>query len=94
MTYDMLIKILDQAQNDKCIIGFMFGSGYKFVYRNSEPFDRNIHVNKDLNCVLMMSEDCRNKPFIVYGLIDDITHVYIATDPSKGSIDVTSSILM
>ena len=94
MTYDMLIKILDNAPNDKCVIGFMFGSGYKFVYRNSEPFDRNVHVNKDTDCVLMHSTDCREKPFTIYGLISDITHVYIATEPDKGVIDVPSSIMM
>ena len=94
MTYEMLIKILDQAESDKCVIGFMFGSGYKFTYRNSEPFDRSIHVDKALNCVLMHSEDIREKPFTVYGLIDDITHIYIATDPSRGPIDTTTSILM
>ena len=94
MTYDMLVKILDQAESDKCVIGFMFGSGYKFIYRNNEPFDRNIHLNKALNCVMMHSEDCREKPFTVYGIIDDITHIYIATDPGKGPIDVPTSIMM
>ena len=94
MTYELLLKILDQAPDDHCIMGFMFGSGYKYIYKKGNTFNRETHINKELNCVIMNSEDCRDRPFIVYGLIDDITHVYIATDPSKGPIDVTSSIML
>lgn len=94
MDYDMLIKILNKAPDDHCIIGFMFGSGYKYIFKKGQSFDRDKHLDKDLDCVIMYSEDCRDRPFAVYGAISDITHVYIATDPSKGNIDVTSSIML
>ena len=93
MDYDKLMKIINEADNDGCIIGFMFGSGYKFIYKNDEPFDRNDHIRKDLDCIVMHAKDCREREFEVYGVISDITHVYIAKDQSK-PIDVTTSIMM
>ena len=90
MDYDQFIGIIGEAPTESCVVGIMFGSGYKFIYRSTEPFCVKDHVNKDLNCVLQHVSDVKGKPVTIYGAISDITHVYIATEPDKGAIDLGS----
>lgn len=88
-SYNSLIQFIDSVGGDTHILGFMFGSGYKFLFKNDERFNRNIHLDAQFENVIMHATDSRDKPFSVYGLISDITHIYVATDPSKGSIDTS-----
>lgn len=92
MSYEQLMSIIDSLEDPSCVLAIMFGSGYKFIYGGGgrENFDININIDKDKDCVTSHIVDLHNKPVTVYGAISDITHLFIADDPSQGVINVGS----
>ena len=92
MTYEQLMDIINSLEAPSCVLSIMFGSGYKFIYGGSgrEHFDINNNIDKDKNCVTSHVTDQKNKPVTVYGAISDITHIFVADDPSQGVINIGS----
>lgn len=92
MTYEQLMNIVNSAESPECILSIMFGSGYKFIYGGAgrEQFKLEKNVDKAKGCVISHILDSKGKPLTVYGAITDITHIYVADDPSQGTINVGS----
>lgn len=92
MTYDQLMNIINSAESPGCVLAIMFGSGYKFIYGGAgrEYFELEENIDQAKDCVISHISDSKGKPITVYGAIGDITHVFIADDPSQGKINVGS----
>lgn len=92
MTYDQLMSIVNSAKSPGCVLSIMFGSGYKFIYGGAgrEYFEIEENIDKAKDCVVYHISDSKGKPLTVYGAIADITHIYVADDPSQGTINIGS----
>ena len=59
MTLESLKAIIAEVGGDAHVIGFLFGSAYKFIY-NKTRFNSSIHIKDSMNCVMIDVEDFAN----------------------------------
>lgn len=91
MTLESLKAVIAEAGGDKYVIGFLFGSAYKFIY-NKINFDSSIHIKDSMNCVMIEVKDCYGTPCKIYAPIDDIKQV-VVRDTLDTKIDLSSIIM-
>ena len=91
MTLEALKAIIAEVGGDAHVIGFLFGSAYKFIYHKTR-FNSSIHIKDSMNCVMIDVEDTNGVPCKIYAPIDDIKQVILMTGLDK-PVDLTSIIM-
>ena len=91
MTLESLKAIIAEAGGDKYVIGFLFGSAYKFIY-NKINFDSSVHIKDSMDCVMIEVKDCYGTPCKIYAPIDDIKQVVVRNTLDQ-RVDLTSIIM-
>ena len=91
MTLDQLKGVIAEAGGDAYIIGFLFGSAYKFIY-NKTRFNSSINIIDSLECVMIEVKDVHGVPCKIYAPIDDVKQVVTMTTLDE-KVDLTSIIM-
>ena len=64
MDYDTLIKLIDKMGGDDYVLGFLFDNSGSKSYTNNIPFDRNIYLDSETECLFVFDEvDTANNKF-------------------------------
>ena len=91
MTLQSLKAIIAEAGGDAYVIGFLFGSAYKFIY-NKVHFDSSIHIKDSMDCVMIEVKDCYGVQCKIYAPIDDIKQVIVRNSLNQ-KVDLSSIIM-